>query len=343
MTAPHRPTAADEVHFPRTADGWHVALHRHHPRHGGDGLPVIVCGGYACNRHFVDYDERYSLARFLARAGFDAWVLELRGRGLSYPGAGCVQPSSWTFDDLVDFDVPTAVRHVAGATGRDVAWVGHSMGGMVLYAYLGSEAAAPVSAGVTIASPLVFPRAASELLTRIGRVLLSLPFTDVIPQRWVLTGLWSVLGHSAAAAVGMNPDNVDRALIGDALRRFMSDVPRAKLQQLAHWAVDGVFCSTDGRVDYRAGLRHVTTPLLVVAGSADRLATPAAVREALQRLVAAPAAYLEFGRAHGHRADYGHVDLILGHAAPEEVFPAVAGWLAAQVAPAAAAGTIAAQ
>jgi hypothetical protein len=52
------------------------------------------------------------------------------------------------------------------------------------------------------------------------------------------------------------------------------------------------------------------------------------VRGALDRLPAASASYGEFGRAHGHRVDYGHVDLILGRAAPLEVFPAVAGWLA---------------
>ncbi|TMB22032.1 MAG: hypothetical protein E6J59_04580 [Deltaproteobacteria bacterium] len=70
----------------------------------------------------------------------------------------------------------------------------------------------------------------------------------------------------------------------------------------------------------------MATPLLVIAGTADRFATPAAVRLALDRLPSAT--YREFGRAHGHAVDYGHVDLILGRAAPTEVFPVVAGWLA---------------
>jgi len=328
MVSSRAQPVADEVHFARTADGWRLALHRHR----GDGSPVILCGGYACNRHFVDYDERYSLARFLARGGFDAWVLELRGRGLSHPGPGCQHPQSWTFDDLVRFDVPAAVDHVAAVTQRRLAWVGHSMGGMVLYAHLGlnPDPEHPIVAGVTIASPIGFARVASELSRWLGHFLLGLPFPDMIHQRWVLTALWSVLSNSSALSIGMNPENVERAVIGDALRRFIGNVPRAKLRQFAQWTIEGVFCSADGRVDYRAGLRHVTTPLLLVAGSADRLATPESVRGALAYLEAAPASYLEFGRAHGHRFDYGHVDLILGRAAPEEVFPVVARWLATQ-------------
>jgi len=323
-----RPTDADEVHFARTADGWRLALHRHRPRTPGAGLPVVLCSGYGCNRHFIDYDERYSLARFLAGRGFDAWVLELRGRGLSHPTPACVRPWTWTFDDLARVDVPAAVARVAEVTGRRVAWVGHSMGGMVLYACLGCDptAAGMVAAGVTIASPVVFPPVSATLLARIGQLLLHVPVGDTVPQRWVLGALWHLVGESDLLAVGMNPGNVERREVGRALRRALSDVSRAKLRQLAAWAVGGGFTSADGRIDYRAALARVATPLLAIAGSADRLASPPAVRCGVER--AGAAEYLEFGRAHGHAVDYGHVDLILGRAAPAEVFPAVAGWLA---------------
>jgi hypothetical protein len=68
----------------------------------------------------------------------------------------------------------------------------------------------------------------------------------------------------------------------------------------------------------------------VIAGSADRLATPAAVRLVLDRLSPSSATYREFGYARGDSVDYGHVDLVLGRAAPREVFPVVARWLAEQ-------------
>jgi pimeloyl-ACP methyl ester carboxylesterase len=330
MRIPQDQGIADELHFPRTPDGWRVALHRYRPRAAALGPPAILCGGYACNRYFLDYDERYSLARFLARAGFDVWVFEARGCGLAHAGRDCARPRSWTFDDLVAFDVPTAVGHVAAVTASEVTWVGHSMGGMLLYAYLGrgAENAHRVRAGVTIASPVEFPTASSDLFREIGAFLLRIPFSDTIYQRTVLTALWTLLGRSSALHVGMNPENVERHVIGRALHLFIENVPRAKLQQLALWALEGAFCSVDRRVDYRSALAQVTIPILAIAGSADRLATPAAVRRALDHLPVPPATNLEFGRAHGHSADYGHVDLILGRAAPTEVFPVVAEWLA---------------
>jgi predicted alpha/beta hydrolase len=322
-------TVADEVHFPRTADGWRLALHRYRRRRPGPVTPVVLCGGYGCNRHFIDYDGRYSLARFLARAGFDAWVVELRGRGMAHPVRGTRRSPTWTFDDLATVDVPTAISHVADVTGRAVAWLGHSMGGMLLYAYAGSMATngAPLCAGVTIASPIVLPQTASALLAQIGSFLLGVPFSDTIHQRWVLGMLWGLLGYSPALAIGMNPENVDHPTVGHALRLSLENVPRVKLQQFARWATGGAFCSADGQRDYRAALAGVHVPLLVIAGTADRLATPQAVAHALDYLPPETTTYLELGRAHGHRVDYGHVDLILGRTAPTEVFPLIARWL----------------
>jgi predicted alpha/beta hydrolase len=330
---PERFDPLPELHFALTADGWQIALHRHRPPAGRGAAPVILCGGYACNRHFMDLDAEYSLARYLAAVGFDAWVVELRGRGESRPTGVCARPRTWTFDDLATFDVPAAIAHVTGTTGRATMWVGHSMGGLVLYAYLGQqrEPAPRLRAGVTLASPVVFPATSSTLFREIGSSLLALPFGETVYQRWVLGALWVLIGWSPAIGIGMNPTNVDRAVVGPALRRSLGNVPRAKLQQLARWASEGVFCSFDGTVDYRAALAGVTTPLLLIAGSADRVATPAAVRRALDHLPEETTSYREFGRAHGHSADSGHVDLVLGRGARHEVFPAIAEWLVAQV------------
>jgi pimeloyl-ACP methyl ester carboxylesterase len=331
---------ADELHFPRTGDGWRLALHRYRPRSATAGPPVILCGGYACNRYLLDYDENYSLARFLARTGFDAWVLEPRGCGLAHPEPEGSPAESWNFDDLVNFDAPAAIEHVASSTGREVVWLGHSLGGMLLYAYLGrcADRDPLVAAGVTIAAPVVFPAIRSPLIRQVGPWLLSLPISDMVRQRWIvallwglLDGSWGLIGSPSALRLGVNPDNIDREMIGRAMRTIIGDVPRAKLKQLAQWALDGAFASADGQIDYRAGLAKVNVPLLVTAGSADVLAPPSAVRRALDHLPSGRGSYLEFGRASGHSADYGHIDLILGRDAPLEVFPPLVGWIAEQV------------
>jgi pimeloyl-ACP methyl ester carboxylesterase len=317
-----------QVEFARTPDGWDLALH-HYPVEDAMGPPVVLCGGYACNRFFLDFDDRYSLARFLARRGFDTWVLELRGRGYSEPAGN--PGAAWTFDDLVRFDVPAAVAHVrARCRGRRPVWIGHSMGGMVMYAALGQapELAESVAGFVTMASPVAFPPVASHLAQRLGRLLLLLPGPGRLPQQPVLRALWLVIGWSSRAAeIGMNPANTDQRAFGRALQRFICNVPRIKLQQLVGWSLTGQFRSVDGQVDYRANLERITTPALIIAGAADRLAPPEAVGLAYDRIRSPVKVYREFAAGAGDASDYGHVDLIFGRRAPEEVFGTISSWL----------------
>jgi pimeloyl-ACP methyl ester carboxylesterase len=317
------------IEFARTPDRWDIALH-HYAGERADLPAVILCPGYACNRNFLDFDERYSLARFLARRGFDAWVLELRGHGYSEP-AGGRSSRGWTFDDLVQFDVPTAVTHVrARCAGRRLVWVGHSMGGMVMYAALGQNPTVQESlAGlVTLASPIAFPAVASQVMRSLGELFLRLPLPEVLPQHGALVAIWTAIGWTPRATeIGMNPSNVDHGVFGEALRRSICNVPRTMLRQLAQWSLTGEFRSCDRRTDYRANLSRIRTPMFIIAGAADRLASPEMVRYAYDRISSSRKQYREFAARRGDSADYGHIDLIFGRHAPDEVFPPIGAWI----------------
>lgn len=322
------------IEFARTPDGWDLALH-HYPGKRADRPPVILCSGYSCNRFFIDFNDRYSLARFLARRGYDAWVVEFRGHGLSEPAAS-KRSHGWTFDELVELDVPATIAYVREQSGgaRPV-WIGHSMGGMVAYAALGYIRALEESLTglVTIASPVAFPSVASRMMRILGQLLMALPFPQHLPQHNVLVALWWMLGRSPRAAeVGMNPQNIDYRAFGQVLRQSICNVPRSMLRQVAQWSLSGDFLSADGKVDYRANLMRIRTPTLVVAGAVDYLATPEMVRFAYEHISSPQKRYREFGRRQGDSVDYGHVDLIFGRRAPEEVFPAISAWLEAELA-----------
>jgi len=71
---------------------------------------------------------------------------------------------------------------------------------------------------------------------------------------------------------------------------------------------------------------------LPAAGAADRLASPEMVRFAYDRINSPHKRYREFSVHTGDCADYGHVDLIFGRHAPEEVFPVVSGWIEGELA-----------
>ena len=323
------------MHSARTADGWQLGLRRYRPP--GEAFPVVLCPGYGCSGLFLDYDERHSLARHLAGRGFDVWVVDLRGRGASraLPEARA-RRWSWTFDDFVRYDLPAVVTTVRETAGRkQMAWVGHSMGGAAFYAFAGTSALGreSIAAAVTVASPVLLPTAAGRWFQRLGRFLLHLPFVpSTVPQRRLIPGLWSAVGVAGLLRIGMNPANLDLRVARRAIGRSIHDVSLAKLRQLATWSAEQVFRSVDGSIDYRAGLSRIATPLLAVAGADDRMAAPWSVHLAVEEVDSEDRTYLELGEASGCEADYGHVDLILGHRAPREVFTRIGDWLEARLA-----------
>ena len=167
----------DQMHFAKTTDGWEIAIHRYTPeKQKEESKPVILCHGFGANRFNFDLGEGRSLACYLRDRGYDTWVVDLRGAGhSSRPRWFNRFGYGWTMDDHIDFDLPAVIELVKRCTGsREVNWVGHSMGGTVMYAYLacGGEGIASVAA---VASPGYF-----------GGDALKMPYGRIIkPLKWL--------------------------------------------------------------------------------------------------------------------------------------------------------------
>lgn len=116
-----------------TADGLTLRLKRYA---NPDGVPVLLSHGFGGNGFTFDLPrEDRSMAVHLARDGFDVWISSFRGCGRDpYLSDSGDWRHSW--DHLAIYDAPAFVDGIAGVTGKRVFWIGHSMGGMVLYMYL---------------------------------------------------------------------------------------------------------------------------------------------------------------------------------------------------------------
>jgi pimeloyl-ACP methyl ester carboxylesterase len=311
----------DEVYRVPTDDGAAIALGRYHAR--GErryAQPVILCHGLGANRFHLDFDERYSLARYLARMGFEAWVLELRGRGL----AG--ECGDFTFDDQAEHDVRAALRTVLATGSKEVLWVGHSKGGLALYAHLARNPQAPVRAAVALGSPFTFA-VQPGLRTFIKRVepLLRL---KAIPTRRITSIAVFGAPPGPMTRYMMLASNMDTEVVRKALANVPADVAGGVGRQFARWINTNTFTSYDGSFDYRAPLSEVRVPFMLLAGSRDLLAPPMAVARAKEHL-GGPVKLVIAGKAHGFAEDYGHADLVLGRRAPHEIFPLVETFLSA--------------
>ena len=359
------PRPYDEVHHATTADGWRLALHRYRGDGSADEgsadegsadegsakrPPVLFCHGVGANRQNVDLDDEHSMARFVAAGGRDVWLLDLRGVGASdRADARAGREPGWTFDDHVRLDAPAALACVAAATGAsEVDWVGFSMGGLIAYAWFGTLAGqtaggappAPGDAGRSPAAPLPSLRrlvtVGSPVMTRPGGKLGVLGAAGALLRPFRRTPLE---GPARAFAFAAGPlYRLAGGVIGvrggtatPTLRRAMAmvvgDISRGVSRQFHDWISRGRFTSTNGALDYAAGMARITAPALLVGGAADRLAPPHSVEAAFARLGATEKRLVVLGPEHGQRQAYGHADLAFGRHAREEVYPRVRDWL----------------
>jgi pimeloyl-ACP methyl ester carboxylesterase len=314
------PTREDEVLAATTRDGWTLSLGRRRPRGAARRPPVLLVHGIAMNRQAFDFGvERYSVAAYLASAGFDCFTLDLRGHGRSRRG-----PSRrWDLDTYLREDIPAALDVIRRATGEErVLFVGHSQGAMLGMATCALHPER-VAALVSLAGPAHFP-AQPRLATLVklrrlgaGRVLrelarLAAPFS----------GFW----HPSLLELAINVRNMERPIYRRFLANAMEDLQPGVLEQFAAFVREDSFRSVDGAVDYRSLLPACRQPALFVSAERDGLAPPQVVR----------ASYDAWGgpkRLWTAERDFGHTDLLLGRGAPETVFPVVRAYLLEQSTP----------
>lgn len=224
----------------RTVDGVTLRIDRVRARSKRRG--VVVC------LHAMMTDGRYfgarrdgSFATMLADAGLDVYVADFRGHGRSVPpraGSG-----DWTFDDLVELDLPAIVAAAANESGvaaTQLALLGHSLGGLVTCAALGTGRIPPPRKLVLAATSVWL----GETLQR--RVIMR-----------VYRDITRVLGRAPIRA----------------LRVGTADESAGYVQQLTGWAATGRWVSRRG-IDYRAALQTITAPTFAFAGAGDWMCRP---------------------------------------------------------------------
>lgn len=312
-----------------TADGATIALH-HHP---GRGAPVLLVHGISSNHVFWDLDAEHSLAVWLNHQGWDVWLLDLRGHGTArYDENGKVQRMGWTIDDYGRYDVPAAVAVIQKLTGyQKLAYIGHSMGGMVGTIFLANGGESQLSTMIAVGSPAAFPDT-GEALLKLARLSFSL---------WgaILPSVNSPSAADLAATLGRavpwhlqerlyNPQNMEPEVVDPMLRNVVSPLSKGEMKQFADMLKSGDFTSYTGDIHYLDILEKVQLPILAIAGTGDHVVAPSWVRPYAE-VPAGEKKLILAGPEGGMQEPYGHLDLGLGARAPTEIFPPIEAWLEA--------------
>lgn len=322
------------LEYVETSDGWKLPAYRYPPpiskRH-----PVILIHGLGTNRFNLDFPiPRFSLAKYLHRQGYDVWVVELRGAGQSHRNGWlknviAKSKSEWTFDDHIFKDLPALVRHIQKKTNKKkLHWIGHSLGGTMVYAAIetmGNEVCA--SAAILGASMN------SQAKPGIIRTLLKLdPLYKKVPFL-PLKLLAQLLAPVSRWLAPMEDnfifarDNLDQKTIELGLDMAIENVSTTVFLQMHDWYRKNHFRAIHPRFSYRDHLKKIRAPFLVCAGVLDGLTPLPDVYFGYRQIASKDKKFRVFGREHGCKTDYAHVDLILGENAPKEVFPEIAAWL----------------
>ena len=326
---PSPPCGVAHGQFVATDDGAVIHLHRHQAA----GPPVLVVHGISSNHYCWDLDPERSLGSYLAERGLDAWLLDLRGHGdaRKAPG-GWRLDRSWNADDYGLHDIPAAIAAIRAETGaRQVAYVGHSLGGMVGAIYASQVGDQALSAMVVVGSPAEFhdPDPMMQLTRRsFGLSGSTLPLLATPPLAR-LANAWNDALPLDVEALLFNDANMEPEAARRMMHAVVSPLWPGEMLQFAGMLDAGRFQSADGLRDYRADMGRLRVPLLVIAGRADRVAPPDRVRGTYEAAGSPEKRFVVAGLENGFAADYGHLDLPLGDHARAEIYPRIAEWVLA--------------
>lgn len=321
------PCGVDHGEFWQTDDGATIHLHRH----AAEGPPVLVVHGISSNHYCWDLDARRSVGVALAEAGFDTWLLDLRGHGEAlHPPEGGRLRGRWSMDDYGIHDIPAAIAGIRERTGADrVGYVGHSMGGMVGAIYATRMGDDALFAMVTVGSPVDF-RDPDPLLFA-GRSTFDwggslLPTVHTPLLAWTMnhtTERWDLLPEEML----YHPPNIEREAALRMMDRVVSPLWSGEMKHFSRILEEERFVSHDATFDYASALARVEVPLLAIAGRADRVVPPDRVRPWMDLVGSEDRRFVVAGRENGFQHDYGHLDLPLGDHVRTEIYPLVISWL----------------
>ncbi len=340
----------EETKYALTQDGWRIALY-HYPAKGliKRKTPVVLCHGMALNHFFWNLAKDVNFSGYLASEGFDVWTVDLRGNGRSkrvnrfgdFKSEDVKEKESakrsnlWTVDDYARYDIPAILNLITKETGQSqVSWVGHSMGGMVMYVFLETaESSAKVKNFVALGSPVVLPHPANDLLKDMDGLQKSVDgLIDIGLKGLRGTALFTPVtsGLNPLDTLYFNRGNVDWDNVQRLYAHSLENIPRGVSRQMRELIETGEFKSYDKKFNYAKNLNKIELPVLLVAAKGDALGSEYAVLTAYNGVASKDKTYRLFGTENKYDVNYGHCDIIFGEKAPKEVYPFVAKWLAAR-------------
>lgn len=284
-----------EVHWIHTEDMAEIAISHIRPEEDEkESVPVILVHGTYSKRNFWISPKGIGFGRFLADQGFDVWIPELRGHGLSPKGKDF---SSITAEDQIRYDLPAIQRYVENHTKSPVSWIGHSYGGVYILASL--------SAGWLKQEKI------KKIVTFGSQISKGDTWLKIPPLAWICSFLLKRIGYLPAPKLGMGPE-IESA---------------GSMLEVIRWKkLGGKWLNSDG-FSYLDGMDQIKVPLYAFAGSADRNDPPKGCKELSDQIGSPSKIFTLLGKKGGFLKDYDHIGMVVSKESQAEIWPLVAKWI----------------
>lgn len=291
----------ESLFIPVTAED---TLHLRHIYQTQEGPPVFMLHGAVENGRIFYSDTARGLAPYLARRGFDVYVADQRGRGLSRPPIR--RGASYGQTEAITEDLPAFIEAIKKIRG-DVPqhWVAHSWGGVLMASFLAR-------------SPQYMSGVASMVCFGTKRTIR----VRHLKKRLVMDLFWDHVGRLLVKVIGFLPAR--QLHLGSDNETDKSHLHcKQWVQPQSPW-ID----PQDG-FDYAAAAKRVSyPPTLHLAGIGDAfLGHPRDVHDFLVEMGATEYEYIVLGRRYGNRRDYGHINMLTDPEAEADHFPLVVDWM----------------
>ncbi|TYH52927.1 hypothetical protein ES332_D09G063000v1 [Gossypium tomentosum] len=244
----------------------------------------------------------------------------------------------WDFDNYLEEDVPAAMEYIKDKSepkdGKLLA-IGHSMGGILLYAmlsrcgYEGKDSG--LAAVTTLASSLDYMSSRSSLK-------LLLPLADpaqvlnvpVIPIGTLLAAAHPFAANPPYLLSWLSPqisapDMLQPKLFEKLVTENFETVPAKLLLQLATAFEEGGLRDRSGTFFYKNHLSKSNVPVLAIAGDQDLICPPDAVYETVKLIREPLVTYKVFGGPGGPH--FAHYDIVGAQRAVDLVYPCIIEFL----------------
>jgi alpha-beta hydrolase superfamily lysophospholipase len=245
--------------------------------------PVILTHGTFSNANICS-----KLAEFLNANGFECWIYEWAGHGLSEYGD--------LYPDAEEFalnDVPKVIQAVFAETNiTSCIWVAHSGGGFLPLIYMARNPHRQHEIKTIVGM--------GSQTTGAGKTWIGKISTRIVPL------VIKMFGKVPGPLLGLGPE--------DEISGF--------LNQWCQWNRSGKWFGKD-KFNYYKAMREIHIPTILIAGGNDFIAPANGCQQILQSLGSIQKKFVLCSKATGYKEDYNHPRLIASQNSKIEIWPIV--------------------